>query len=271
MSNNVKVALLLAGQFRTCDNDVVKNSIKKFILECFDCDLYIETWSNRGVSFCHGNVDEIESKKSSQLIDDSIILETFGDCDFHIENYSDWCDGLNDQYKMMLQKSAPLHLGCLVQLYKKKIGIERIIKSNKKYDYVIVTRPDVFYWEKIPLEEYQDDSETVYNINLPGSYLFYPNRIYDIFYMSTFKNVVKMSEAYDEIPNLLGDPYRSNLNAYDCCKMLYIHAMNNNLKVDSLRSIPGDIFRGNPESTIDYYSNKVGFDKLQFYKTVLSD
>lgn len=264
----MKIALCLAGQLRTFNSGIVIQSLRTFFLDRYDCDVYISTWDKRGVSYCHGNVSEAERIKSDSLVTEQIIEGIIPGSSVEIENFNFWLDNLSSEYKEFYNSCSEHHKGCLPQLYKKN-RVYQMIKDNSSviYDYIIVTRPDIFYWESLDIEYYSKIKNTIFNFNNRDSFCYYPNRIYDIFYMGDKKSIESISEAYNNILELRDDPYNSGLDTFDACKMLYIFAKKyNNLDVDTVSSIPGAIFRGDTETEIQYYANLTGFN-IDAFKT----
>lgn len=262
----MKIALCLAGQFRTFDSEFVYKSLKHFLLDKYDCDLFISTWDKRGISYCHGHVINERLSIQNENITEELITKNLKIKGLEIENYNFWENNLSLDQSHFMQLGGTHHKGCLPQLYKKMKVVNLLKRCKTKYDYIILTRPDLFLWNNIDLNLYQNQN-TIYTFNLPNSISFHPNRIYDIFYMGKSEEVIKMSEAYFHINNLLDDPYHSNLFTTDCCKMLYIFAKKYcNFLVETTVNIPGDIFRGENKKTIEHYRNV--FDGDQFLNII---
>ena len=90
----MKIALCLAGQYRTFNNEVVQKTIKHFLLDQYDCDVYISTWKNRGVSLNHGNI--LNQDDQSDIIRSSDILNYIPVKNIEIEDYDLWYQNLNE-------------------------------------------------------------------------------------------------------------------------------------------------------------------------------
>ncbi len=258
----MKIALCLAGQIRTLDAKIVIQSLKTFFLQNYDCDVYISTWDNRGVSYCHGNVSEAERIKSNNLITADVVRDIIPGSLVEVENLNQWIENLTPEYRWYYENCHVHHKGFLPQLYKKHRAYEMIRdRSEVNYDYIIITRPDIFYWENLNIEKYLKEKNTIFNFNLEGSMCYHPSRIYDIFYMGDRESVEGISETYNNIKYLLDDPFGSGLDTFDACKMLYLFARKyKNLNVQTVSSIPGAIFRGDTETEMHYYSKLTGFD-----------
>lgn len=67
------------------------------------------------------------------------------------------------------------------------------------------------------------------------------NRISKMTYEQLLKE--KMADCYRHFETMTDDPHGSGLRMLDCCKILYIYAMRNNIKVDTTPTVIGDIYR----------------------------
>ncbi len=257
----MKIALCLAGQYRTFDSDYVQKSLYEFILNKYDCDIYFSTWSNRGVSLMHNNPQFY--KDNTEEITEQHILKYIPNAKIEIENYNEWKLSLSPSYNKLLNKlSNTLYRGNIPQLYKK---FKSNVLINGNYDCVIITRPDLLYWDNLEIEECIKKTNTIWNINPHNPTSYYPNRIYDIFMMGTQSDIQKISHCYFNIEYLTDDPYRSGLLQFDCCKMLYIYAKKHcGLEVDSVSKVISEVYRGESlEKLITHYSTYCDLTKLK--------
>jgi len=200
-------------------------------------------WGDRGVSLFHGNPILYKDKNEPITLDH--VLKYVTPKQLEIESYGDWFNARPKSIEILMQQ-GDICLHTPPQLYKKN-KVFSLIDKTINYDLVIMTRPDLFYVDELNLELFTDKN-TVWNVN-PQGWQYYPNRIYDIFYMGSPGVVRKMSECYFSFETMTGDPYDSKLRMLDCCKILYIYAMANNIKVDTTPNVIGDIYR-NDESVI---------------------
>jgi hypothetical protein len=233
----MNVAVCLSGQYRTFDNDIVQRTLHEFILNRYNCDVYMSLWSNRGVSLFHGN--PIRYKSPDDTITKNDVIKYIPNTVVEIEDYNPWRSSLTQRMDTLINE-GDICLNAPPQLYKRNKCFQ-LIPKEKKYDIVIMSRPDLFYIRNLELEDSTDDN-TVWNLN-PEGWSHYPNRIYDIFYYGSMGTIEKMNTCYFEIESLLGDPHNSKLRKLDCCKMLYTHALNNNIKADTTKYVIGDIYR----------------------------
>lgn len=235
----MRVALLLSGQMRTFDDPEVVKKYYELLIHPFNADIFISTWSNRGISWCHGSpsksvdnsyenitIKHIKSVYTTNLI--AVDIEDLGEYEKTIpdeikdiyNNGFDWC-GIH-----VKGTSVP-------QLYKiKKVNKMKTDYENTngfKYDLVIRSRPDNIMTAPIS-SRYLDKINThIYAINCPGT--FYQNRIYDIFFYSSSENMDTLSDAYDNIKMLENDSFNNGLHKRDTCRLLYVHAIQNGLQI----------------------------------------
>ena len=74
----MKIALCLAGQYRTFDSDLVQKSLNHFVLNKYPCDVYVTTWKNRGISLNHKNqiIYKDEFEEITSLLIDRLRIST---------------------------------------------------------------------------------------------------------------------------------------------------------------------------------------------------
>jgi hypothetical protein len=245
MPDKLKIAICFAGQYRTFDEEIVQKTLKHYLLDRYDCDCYFSTWDNRGCSF-HGG----DQSKTNDFISENDIKKYIPNCQVDVENYKSWLESISDDYKKFITFGGS-HSGCVPQLYK-KYKVVSMIPEDKFYDFVIVTRPDNFIFGDFHLENIFRTPDTIWNCNPVGKWPFYPNRIYDIMYMGNLSTIKSLSNSYFCMGNMLDDPYKSKLEALDCCKMLYIYAKKFCMfDVQSTDNLICDAYRGGND--IEYY------------------
>ena len=257
----MKIALCLSGQYRTFDSECVQVGLRHFILDKYDCDTYFSTWTDRGTSVNHGR--PLDYKDKNEVITKDHVTKYIPNAVVEIEKYADWVSSLTENYKTLLNAlNGTIFSGVLPQLYKKYKSFQMI---NGQYDYVIVTRPDLLFWDDLNIENRINQTNIVWNINPQNSKAYYPNRIYDIFLMGHQRDMEKIVQCYFNIEHLTGDPFKSGLQAYDCCKMLYIFAKQFcGLEVGATDTFLSEAYRGEDvDSIINHYSAYCDLTKLK--------
>lgn len=251
-----RVAILLAGEMRNFDNIELINKNNLYLFQLYNCDVFVSTWSKRGYSPYHGNV----SKKnySDNQINENTIKNIYNCKNINIENYDEWFDKLPENYKELYNKGLQcgdklVKATVFSQLYKiwdcNRIKKEYEEQHQFKYDLVIRFRPDMCLVEEIPNNFLHD----FLNIDLTASYnkiytlnppkIFYPNRIYDIFFYGNSEAMNKISDSWYNILDLINNNFENGLEKVDSCRVLYVQCLLNNLNVINISRCIGDIYR----------------------------
>lgn len=146
--------LVLFGQMRTFDSDLITESYNKYLSGYGKIDLYISTWSDRGSSYRHGNHD-INIKSTELITRDQIYsyyskFNFFNIKDIVVEDFTTFLDTLDDKIKDLYNTRFNIHTPVSTSIpvsYKWQTIINRI---KDEYDQVIVTRPDFYIDKPIP-------------------------------------------------------------------------------------------------------------------------
>lgn len=253
-----RVAILLAGEMRNFDNIELIQKNNEYLFELYNCDIFVSTWDKRGFSPYHGSINnKIYSDNKINDINNYNIKTT------NIENYEDWFDNLPDTYKEIYYKGLKcgdklINATIFPQLYKiwdcNRLKTEYETQNDFKYDLVIRFRPDMCLVEEIP-EEYLNDflnitkelsANKIYTLNPPK--IFYPNRIYDIFFYGDNDSMNKLCNCWLTILDFIHHPFDNNLPIVDACRVLYVCCLFNNLNVIDIPRCIGDIYRDEPMS-----------------------
>lgn len=248
----MKVALLLCGQMRTFDHPKVVEYTERLI-EKFNCDVFVSTWNNRGVSLWtqHSQSQEIYQDDINLEIDEKSISIISNVKDYIICDYNEYVTNLsntnikqlliNNQWGNGASSNPQFYMMHLASEMKKKYERD----NNFVYDVVIKSRPDFVSFHD-DIEKYFDKlKNTVYHINTGISYA--PNRVYDIFLMSNSKIMNTICDSwkkYDELVNSVGQ--------YDPCKLLYAQCIVNDINVVSFDKVLGDVLRPENYLVFDY-------------------
>jgi hypothetical protein len=239
MSNNIaikKVAILFAGEMRNFDNPSIVESIKRNIINCADCDIFVSTWNTRG---CSANNSICENIKDLVISEDNIRAVYSNVKNIEIINYPEWISNLNNSYKDVHSNGFYWN-GCnyngtvIPQLYHiqnvDKLRIKYQIEHSIKYDIVIRIRPDYFMKNKVPLIDC--NPLEIYTMNSYPHY--WKSRIYDVFFMGNADSMTKLSNAYTYIPELIEHPFENGLHKFDACRLLYLKAIIEGMNVIDL-------------------------------------
>jgi SAM-dependent methyltransferase len=149
-SNMLRVALCISGHLRTFDRNFA--SLKDSILTRYNCDVFIHTWDQLGMSY------------------------RFGDAKLHMLNPNNMMDRINYFYNpkqiviesqsnfkaspLMIKKGEPGRdtVGTASMYYKieacNKLKQDYEKQNNFKYDFVIRFRSDLFVEQPLPLDQF---------------------------------------------------------------------------------------------------------------------
>jgi hypothetical protein len=127
-------------------------------------------------------------------------------------------------------------------------------QNNFTYDIVFRYRPDMCLVEKIPEKHINKiDDNTIYTLNPPK--IYYPNRVYDIFFYGSSKSMnILVEKAWLDIITYIFDSFDNGLPVVDSCRILYLGCIRNSLKVNEIDRCIGDIYRDEP---MNEYVNKI--------------
>lgn len=266
MSKSVKrVAILLAGEMRNYDNIELVQKNKKYLFEVYNCDIFISTWDKKGYSPAHGYA------YNKPYSDDKITIQNIENIynnikSINIENFNDWFSNLPEEYKALYnlrQHGGNCYATVFPQLYKlwdcNRLKTEYEKQNDFQYDLVIRFRPDMCLVEEIPKEYLTDfldidkvSQNKIFTINPPK--IFYPNRVYDIFFFGNNESMNILCDCWNNILNCIHYSYYNGLPQVDACRVLYVQCLLNNLHVIDMQRCIGDIYRDEP---MDEYINKI--------------
>jgi hypothetical protein len=264
----IKAAILLAGEMRNYDNNEMMQMNNKNFYDYYDCDFFISTWDKRGSSPYHGTV--VKKEYATDKITECIIQKTYKNVkEVHVDNFDSWIKTLPQQYIDIYNKGFKIQgtdkiVNCTVfpQLYKiwdaNNMKKQYEEENNFKYDIVFRCRSDMCFIEEIPYTYMYDFYITHNTQNKIWTSnplkIFYPKRIYDIFFYGDSETMDKLCDAWNNIIKLIENPYDNKLLNVDSCRVLYVECLINNIQViDILRCI-GDIYR---DEEMEKYVKKI--------------
>lgn len=265
-----KVAVLLAGEMRNFDNALMLQMNEKYLYDLYDCDLFISTWDKRGSSTYNGTITNKQYTDTS--ITETQLKSLYKNVKgINIENYEIWLDNLPMEHKQIYDKGLLVPwsgkiIKCSIfpQFYKiwdaNEMKTKYEMENNFKYDIVLRFRPDVWLIEPIPmtyLYEYANHMSTqnkIWTLNPPK--IFYPNRVYDIFFYGDSDTMNKLCHAWKNILSLINHKFDNGLLNVDSCRSLYVQCLMNNIKVTNILRCIGDIYRDeNPDDYVSKIKN----------------
>lgn len=262
----MKIALLVCGQMRTFDHPKVLGYLNQLIQK-LNCDVFLSTWTNRGISVWseHALKDQlsIQTEEKNKSINASHLDLISNIKKYKIDNYDRFIDEkCTDEIKsLLIQSSDNLYyskatsIPSLYKLYSSYQLMKKYEKENNiKYDIVIKTRPD-FLHVHTDIEKYFDKvDDTLFHINIDIT--FCPNRVYEMFLLSSSKNMKVVCDSWINFNQLVNTDYSLHMSRLDACRLVYSQCILNNIKIETFDKVLGDVLR------IENYSDYQSFENL---------
>ncbi len=228
----MRVAVLLTGQMRRYTDPDVIQSLTAYFAMFSKTDVFISTWSNRGVSYNHGQV-QTRGDEADEITEDFLrrLYPNMVQCAIH--DFAAWeaaLEGCRKQvYTEGFQWNGGHIRGTVVPQFfglwdanRMRIAHER--ETGAYYDVVIRVRPDVIFAPHLRSLYRSLVANTIYAINNKRSGTYYPQRIYDIFFFGTPDAMNRLCQAYENFEILVTHPWQNGLHPRDACRCLYVQA-----------------------------------------------
>jgi hypothetical protein len=215
-----RIAVQLFGHLRTFNE--CAPALRKHLLDKYEADVFIHTWDKTDHEDLtwHG----LNSSSNSSVVDDQVkneIYSVYNPKSILIEKQNLFEEsgffGTSDKIKISLQ-------GMKYMLYSQymanRLRLEYEAEQKVEYDYVVVTRPDIFLHSDIDIIKYQDEfaydnNTSIHFVNNPelrlvaGKYIQFPRKA-DLFYFSKSNVInsitstfIEFDYFYKEIENIL--------------------------------------------------------------------
>ena len=268
------VAFLFSGQFRAINFELFRKSFALFVGDKFQYDIYIAAWDTMGISMNHTeeNALTFDGGNVDSYLD--LMFDGFNVKSKNIYSYEDWYVNLSEEYKAIQfsDRYSFITKNSLAQLYLIQQSYLQVPTYNN-YDYFIRLRFDSIFVFR--LNEFLDNS-LIYHLNFGKA--FYPDRIYDIFFVAPRNYAINLFGTYSKICEYVDNSFDNGLEKRDACRLLYLSVSNleNPPVIKSLNYRYCDTFR-DKMSLIDYLTNIYYWqistsnnfnDKMQFLLTI---
>lgn len=229
-----KVALIYSGQVRKISPTFFREGLKLFT-EGTEFDIYLNYWDEMGKSMNHDPYDK------KLILDDSadiLVNDLFKDLPvaYRIsEPYVDFEKNIPKSHLKIHKDSffSAHSKHTLPQIYSfcKLFDSCRGVLIN--YDLIFSCRFDtVFTHRLIDSDLKKFNTNTLYHLNYGKAY--YPKRIYAIFFGGDFSAMNQLSKTWINIPTIVNDAFDNGLEKNDVCRVLYLSAIMNSIKINSL-------------------------------------
>ncbi len=242
----MKVAFLFSGQLRDLPYDLFKKSLVN-LTKGLDYSIFSYCWDKKGKSLNHKSRNsELYSVKD---IDEYIkfIFQDFNLSNFGYESF----EGFKSKMPLIHNKifnSNKYHFGTinsLPQIYNMQKCYKLLEEKNEYFDLVFRCRFDSIFIHPLTLFPLQNIVSSDYLFNLNFGRAYYPQRIYDIFFGGSFRSMSFLSEIWSNVPDLVKDKFDNGLDQRDCCRILFLGATQNKVKIKSFDSRICDVYRNN--------------------------
>ncbi len=264
----MKIAFLFAGQYRPIQKDLIRYSIQN-LTEGLDYNIFCYSWDEPGESLDHReDIPKIKSNNDSFSQISSIFSE-FNLKEVCTESYENFVINLPKKHKKILN-SRLYHKGtifALPQIYTLSKCYKLLDNDENKYDLIFRCRFDSIYLHPLkiyPLRKFLNSSD-IYNINFGRAY--YPYRIYDIFFGGSKKSMSFLDQIWDNIPQLVENNLNTGQDKRDACRLFYVSAVLNNIKIKSLNTRICDIYRPFKDNYYEQYLISSHLFSLKFNLT----
>ena len=250
----MKIAFLFAGQYRSIPKDLLRYSIQN-LTKGLDYNIFCYSWDEPGESLDHRkDIPKIKSNNDSYA-QISSIFSSFNLKGIYTESYDNFIINLPKNHKRILN-SKIYHKGtifALPQIYTLSKCYKLLDNDDNEYDLIFRCRFDSIYIHPLniyPLRNFLNSS-ILYNINFGRAY--YPNRIYDIFFGGSKKSMSFLDKIWDNIPQLVENNLNNGQDKRDACRLFFVAAVTNNLKIKSFKTRICDIYRPFKDNYYEQY------------------
>ncbi len=240
----MKVAFLFSGQVREIPINLFKQSISNLTKE-LDYDIFVYAWDEAGKSLNHSK----NNIKKNFYINPSVyineLFEDFNLKSLQIENFQLFKENLKPYHKNIFN-SKKYHFGtinAMPQIYMLSQCFGLIKGCLDDYDLIFKCRFDSLFIHPLNLYDLREikNKNKIYTLNFGRAY--YPNRIYDIFFGGSNDSMKFLSNIWNQLPYLVNNEFDNKLDKRDACRLLFLSARLNQIKVESFETRICDVFR----------------------------
>ena len=240
----MKIAFLFAGQYRPIPNDLIKYSIANLTKD-LDYSIFCYSWDQPGESLDHRENIPKTNKNKNSFTQISNIFSEFNLKKIYTESYDQFLTNLPSTHKKIF-KSKIYHTGtifALPQIDTLSKCYELLKNDGCEYDLIFRCRFDSIYIHPLnlyPLKKFLNNYN-LYNLNFGRAY--YPNRIYDIFFGGSQNSMLFLDQIWTNIPKLVENNYSNGQDKRDACRLFFLAAISNNIKIKSFKTRICDVYR----------------------------
>ena len=250
----MKIAFLFSGQYRPIPKELLRYSIQT-LTKGLDYDIFCYSWDESGESLDHREIIPIIKRNNDSYNQISSVFSEFNLKEIYTESYDNFIINLPKTHKKVLNSKA-YHKGtifALPQIYTLSRCYKLFKNYENEYDLIFRCRFDSIYLHPLkiyPLRNFLNSS-TLYNINFGRAYN--PYRIYDIFFGGSKKSMRFLDQIWNDVPQLVENNLNTGLDKRDACRLFYVAAVSNNIKIKSLNTRICDIYRPFKDNYYEQY------------------
>ena len=250
----MKIAFLFSGQYRPISKELLRYSIQT-LTKGLDYDIFCYSWDESGESLDHREKIPIIKRNNDSYNQISSVFSEFNLKEIYTESYDNFIINLPKTHKKVLNSKA-YHKGtifALPQIYTLSSCYKLFKNYENEYDLIFRCRFDSIYLHPLkiyPLRNFLNSS-ALYNINFGRAYN--PYRIYDIFFGGSKKSMRFLDQIWKDVPQLVENNLNTGLDKRDACRLFYLAAVSNNIKIKSLNTRICDIYRPFKDNYYEQY------------------
>ena len=250
----MKVAFLFSGQLRNVPVGLFRKSLYN-LTNNLNYDIYAYLWDETGKSLNHSTKEVKNFNTENPKILMNKLFTGFKLKKVKYDSFKTFLDNLDPQYKE-IYNSKKYHFGTInsmPQIYTLSKCFKLISQELYNYDLIFRCRFDSFFIHPITLYNLEKikQNNNLYNLNFGRAY--YPKRIYDIFFGGSIESMLFLNDIWEKYIELINDNFNNNLDKRDACRIIYLAANKNNIKVSSFDTRICDIFRNFKKNYYERY------------------
>tara|TARA_B100000212_G_scaffold339756_1_gene318853 strand:- start:1306 stop:2265 length:960 start_codon:yes stop_codon:yes gene_type:complete len=264
----MKIAFLFAGQYRPIPKDLIRHSLKN-LTKGLDYNIFCYAWDEPGESLDHREKVPVVKNENDSFAQISNIFSEFNLKEIHTESYNNFVVNLPNNHKKIFY-SKNYHKGTIFampQIYTLSKCYKLLDDYKNEYDLVFRCRFDSIYLHPLnlyPLGNFLNSAD-LYNLNFGRAY--YPNRIYDIFFGGSKKSMIFLDQIWSKLPQFVENNFNNGQDKRDACRLFFISAISNNIKIKSFNTRICDIYRPFKDNYYEQYLISSHLFSLKFNKT----
>lgn len=229
----MRIAVCISGMMRNFEEPLIKMNFEKYV-DILSPDIFVSTWGDFDEDIIHKNYNNVKYCQ--------------------IENYQKWLEEQEDE--ILKYANMPMQNGVnptsYPQLYKiftcNELKKKYENENNFKYDVVIRVRPDTLFVDHFNFDNLQP--MTITNINF--GVIYYPERIYDIFFYGDSESMDILSNSFLDYVKLFDHDFNNGLDKNDACRLLRVQCLINNINIESLDYRICEVYRNKTKPDPDF-------------------